>query len=177
MSKKTDSRPDLDGAFDFEIEELAAAVGDLLLQREVRIITAESCTGGWVSAALTAVPGSSRWFALGLTTYSNEAKRQLLRVDKRLLREHGAVSKKVVKAMAEGALQLDPGAALAVAISGVAGPGASAQRAAGSVRMAWALNGEQTRVSAFVFDGSRNQVRRASVIAALRGCVQTLMKH
>lgn len=175
VAGKSPARPKLDGAFDFEIEELAAAVGDLLQQRQGRIITAESCTGGWISAALTAVPGSSQWFALGLTTYSNEAKQQLLQVDKALLKRHSAVSKQTVQAMAKGALQLDPGAMLAVAVSGIAGPDSSGRLEVGSVHIAWMLRGSAARESAFVFGGSRNEVRRASVIAALKGCIQTLV--
>lgn len=169
------SKPPLDGAFDFEIEEQAAVLGQLLEQKQARLVTAESCTGGWISAAITSVPGSSKWFALGLTTYSNEAKQRLLSVPASVLKEHGAVSKPVVSAMAEGALGLDSGAVLAVAVSGIAGP-AVGHRPAGAVEVAWALRDGKTKTSSFVFGGSRNEVRRATVVAALRGCAQLLLE-
>ena len=162
----------LDGHFDYDMEELAHALGLLLGKKKARLVAAESCTGGWLSAAVTSVPGSSNWFALGLSTYSNEAKMDLLGVPRALLKRHGAVSLEVVQSMAEGALKVDPGALLAVSISGFAGPGTDSK--VGTVCVAWMLRGQPAVSRKFVFSGERNQVRRASVCAALRGCIQTL---
>ena len=166
--------PNLQGHFDLELEELSYRLGSLLRDREGRLVTAESCTGGWLGAAVTAVSGSSNWFALGVTTYSNDAKVQVLGVPANLIKQHGAVSQQVVHSMAEGALRLDPEAILAISVSGVAGPGASADRPAGTVCMGWARRGSAVLTETFRFDGERNQVRRASVRAALRQGIRML---
>lgn len=164
-----------DGHFDFELEELAAGLGEVLRSKRGRIVTAESCTGGWLSASLTAVPDSSQWFAVGFTAYSNQAKIQLLRVPAALLKKHGAVSEEVVQAMAAGALQLDPGALLAVSSSGIAGPGRAGNKNVGTVCIGWAVRGKEPNSELFCFGGSRNQVRRATVQAGLRGCIRRLI--
>ncbi len=101
---------------------LAAALGQTLLEAGYRIVTAESCTGGLVAAAITAVAGSSDWFERGFVTYSNEAKCELLGVPRVLIDEHGAVSEPVARVMAEGALAHTP-ADCALSVTGIAGPG------------------------------------------------------
>jgi nicotinamide-nucleotide amidase len=134
--------------------------------------TAESCTGGWIAKALTDIAGSSQWFAEGFVTYSNEAKFHRLGVPRAVLKADGAVSEAVARAMARGALARS-GAHVAVAVTGIAGPGgAMPGKPVGTVWMAWAVKrGRNTRVSADIkhFKGDRDTVRRKTVRAALAG--------
>jgi len=156
---------------DRSLYRLSADLGRRLLARGWFVSTAESCTGGWVAKALTDVAGSSQWFSTGWVSYGNEAKRQLLGVPKALLQRHGAVSEPVVRAMARGALRRS-GAQLAVAVSGIAGPGGAVPgKPVGTVWFAWARRGSRgVEVSALRrrFSGSRRAVREASVRLALQ---------
>ena len=141
------------------------------LRRDGRTLaTAESCTGGWIAKVVTDLPGSSDWFGYGLVAYSNEAKQELLGVPAATLIEHGAVSEAVVRAMAEGALR-QGGADVAVAVSGVAGPGGgSADKPVGTVWFAWAVlggGGLRTRARVERYTGDREAVRRQTVATAL----------
>jgi nicotinamide-nucleotide amidase len=153
--------------------ELAQQVGATLKSRGLKLVTAESCTGGWVSMALTAVAGSSDWFERGYVTYSNAAKREDLGVTEETLRRHGAVSEETAREMAAGALKRG-GGRVALAITGVAGPtGGSSAKPVGTVSFAWAHGGKissETRR----FDGDRESVRRQSVLHALQGLLQRL---
>jgi len=137
-----------------------------------KLASAESCTGGWIAKLLTDIPGSSGWFEAAAVTYSNAAKAALLRVDAGLIEAEGAVSGPVAEAMAAGArqqLQAD----LAVAVSGIAGPGGgSAQKPVGTVWIAWAGPGDVLRSQLYQFDGDRDAVRRQTVAAALQGVLQ-----
>lgn len=145
---------------------LAARVGDRLARRGVMLGLAESCTGGLLGARLTDVEGASRFFAAGLTTYSNAAKTGLLGVPESLISEHGAVSEAVARAMAEGARSA-AGAEAAVAITGVAGPtGGSPEKPVGTVWIAAAL-GDTVIARRFTFDGDRAAIRNAAVDQAL----------
>jgi nicotinamide-nucleotide amidase len=134
--------------------------------------TAESCTGGWIAKALTDIPGSSQWFAEGFVTYSNEAKTRRLGVPPRVLGADGAVSEAVARAMARGAL-VRSGAQVAVAVTGIAGPGGAVPgKPVGTVWMAWAARrGRGIHVVAELkhFRGDREAVRRKTVRAALSG--------
>lgn len=130
------------------------------------LATAESCTGGGVAHAVTSIPGSSRWFERGFVTYSNLAKQQMLGVAAEVLRDYGAVSEPVVRAMADGALR-NSAAQVSLAISGVAGPdGGSADKPVGMVWFAWAINGRTTS-RCLHFTGDRAQVREQAVQTAL----------
>ncbi len=133
----------------------------------VRLALAESCTGGLVSGCLTAIPGSSSVVDAGFVTYSNEAKIRLLGVPRELIIEHGAVSDIVAAAMAEGALaQAD--AQVALAVTGIAGPdGGSKEKPIGLVYLALAQDDQDAMVKRYVFAGTRTDIRRASVAAAL----------
>src|SRR5579862_7438167 len=106
---------------DPELYELAERVGHKLRAADRRVVTAESCTGGWVAKTLTDIPGSSQWFECGYITYSNAAKMRDLGVAVRTLNEFGAVSEQTVREMAEGAMRVS-GATVAIAVSGIAGP-------------------------------------------------------
>jgi nicotinamide-nucleotide amidase len=150
-------------------ERLAAELGRRLRARGWRAATAESCTGGLVAAAITAIAGSSDWFERGFVTYSNDAKRELLDVPPASIAEHGAVSEAVAQAMAEGALAHSP-ADCAVSVTGVAGPGGGTPaKPVGLVCFAWARRGASTVARTHRLDGDRADVRRASVAIALEG--------
>jgi nicotinamide-nucleotide amidase len=157
------------------VKELAQQVGAALKERGLMLVTAESCTGGWVAMELTAIAGSSHWFERGYVTYSNAAKREELGVSEETLGRHGAVSEETVREMAAGALQHGRGQ-VALAITGVAGPtGGSRDKPVGTVCFAWAHGGKissETRR----YDGDRESVRRQSVRHALHGVLQLLGK-
>lgn len=140
------------------------------------LATAESCTGGWVAQAATAIAGSSAWFDRGFVTYSNPAKTDVLGVPAALLARHGAVSEPVARAMAEGALARSR-AQVAVAITGIAGPdGGTAEKPVGTVWFAWAMQGQGTRAEQRRFGGDREAVRRQSVAIALEGLLATIRR-
>jgi nicotinamide-nucleotide amidase len=131
------------------------------------IATAESCTGGLIAGCLTAIPGSSDAFEGGVVTYSDESKVSLLGVPSDAITENGAVSDVVAAAMAEGALAA-AGADVAVSVTGIAGPdGGSKAKPVGLVFMALAQTGRDALVKRYVFAGTRTDVRRAAVGAAL----------
>ena len=135
---------------------------NLLLKNQLRLATAESCTGGMIAAACTDLAGSSAWFERGFVTYSNEAKTQMLGVDAALITQHGAVSEAVVRAMAQGAIA-NSRAQVAIAVTGVAGPtGGSAAKPVGTVWFGFATPaGVVTEVQRFA--GDRAAVRAATV--------------
>ena len=142
------------------------AVADTLLRRQWMLATAESCTGGMVAAACTDLAGSSAWLERGFVTYSNAAKTQMLGVDAQLIAAHGAVSEPVARAMAQGAL-LHSAAQVALAITGVAGPGGGSEaKPVGTVWFAfagpWGVHSEVQH-----FGGDRTAVRQAAALHAL----------
>ncbi len=147
--------------------------GEALRQRNRTLVTAESCTGGWVAQAVTSVSGSSGWFERGFVCYSDASKVELLGVSPATLERHGAVSEQTAREMAAGALARSRGT-LAVAVTGVAGPaGGTAQKPVGMVCFAWAT-AEQIRAETMHFAGDRERVRRQSVERALRGVLEVL---
>ena len=157
-----------------DLEELAAALGQRLMQSGLMLATAESCTGGWIAQVVTGVAGSSAWFDRGFVTYSNQAKEEMLGVDGTTLAAHGAVSAPVVTAMATGALARSQ-ARVAVAISGIAGPGGgSAEKPVGTVFIAWALAGQPPRVRRLQLAGDREAVRHQTVRIALEELLELL---
>ena len=159
---------------DVEIVALAAELGRRLLARGAFAATAESCTGGLVAGAITAIPGSSGWFDRGFVTYSNEAKVELLGVETGTLDRHGAVSEATAIAMAEGAIR-GSRSDLAVAVTGIAGPdGCTHAKPVGMVCFAWAGRDGPVTVATHHFPGDREAVRRASVVVALQGLIQRL---
>lgn len=148
---------------------LEATVVRLLTERGLRLATAESCTGGLVADRITDVPGSSAVFTHGFVTYANEAKRDLLGVPQELLDQHGAVSEPVARAMAEGALRVS-GADLAVAVTGIAGPGGgSEEKPVGTVWLAWARRGGETLAIRQFHPRNRQDFKLATSQAALDG--------
>ena len=153
---------------------LAIVVGARLKARGLRLATAESCTGGWVAGAVTAIAGSSAWFYRGFVTYSNDAKMEMLGVSAATLEAFGAVSEQTAGEMAAGALSHSH-AQLALSITGVAGPGGgSAEKPVGMVCFGWAGEGGAPLVITRNFSGDRESVRRQSVICALQGVLERL---
>ena len=153
---------------------LAEKVGVALKSRRLMLATAESCTGGWISEAVTMVPGSSDWFERGFVTYTYISKREMLGVREATLGKHGAVAEEVVREMAEGALGHSH-AQVAVAVSGVAGPGGGTpEKPVGTVCFAWAVKNGATRAETRRFAGNREAVRRRSAGHALKGILAVL---
>lgn len=146
---------------------LAGGVLDRARAAGLKIATAESCTGGLVAASLTEIPGSSDVFERGFVTYSNEAKTEMLGVPASLIAEQGAVSDPVAHAMAEGAL-VHSRADIAVAVTGIAGPGGGTpEKPIGLVFIGAARRGQPAIVERHVFAGDRADIRRATVERAL----------
>ncbi len=152
---------------DNEMRVKAGALLDACRARALKLATAESCTGGLISACLTDIAGSSAVFERGFVTYSNEAKQEILGVPMDLIRARGAVSDAVVTAMAEGALAQSL-ADICVAVTGIAGPtGGTADKPVGLVHLATARRGGATRAEHQIFPGDRAEVRRATAAKAL----------
>jgi nicotinamide-nucleotide amidase len=158
---------------DDDLYALAGTLGRAALRSTVRIATAESCTGGLIAGAITAVAGSSDWFECGFVTYSNAAKVRDLGVPAAMIERFGAVSAEVAEAMAQGARRLAD-VDWAVAVTGIAGPsGGSPQKPVGTVCIAWA-GPDATGSSELVLAGDRGGIRRESVRIALQGLLDRL---
>ena len=159
------------------LNNIAARAGELLVRQCARVATAESCTGGWIAQAITAVPGSSAWFEAGFVTYSNAMKRRLLKVPGEYLEgadAPGAVSEPTVEAMADGARAL-AGTEWAVATSGIAGPdGGTEKKPVGMVWIAWAGPEGGCTSEVFYFSGDRERIRFQAVEAALEGLISRI---
>lgn len=156
------------------LDVLAIATGRALKSAGAMLATAESCTGGWVAALVTSVPGSSAWFDRGFVTYTNESKEELLGVVSATLLTHGAVSEPTAREMAEGALARSR-ADIALAITGVAGPsGGSPAKPVGMVCFGWARRGSRAESTTCHFAGDRTAVRRQAVVFALEGVTARL---
>ena len=154
-----------------EFEAEVSALGDALRRRGWRLASAESCTGGLIAAACTAVAGSSDWFERGYVSYSNAAKTQMLGVDAALIAAHGAVSEAVARAMAQGAVE-GAGVELGVAVTGIAGPGgATPGKPVGTVWLALAVRGAaglQLQAERLQLQGDRTAVREQTLRMALQ---------
>ena len=159
---------------DADLYALAEQVAAAALQRRLMLVTAESCTGGWVAKALTDLSGSSAWFDAGVVTYSYGAKEALLGVNPRTLERTGAVSEETALEMVSGALARF-GAGMAVAVTGIAGPtGGTPEKPVGTVWISWKRRGGYAHASLFHFAGDREAVRRQTVAAALKGVIKAL---
>lgn len=159
---------------DTDLAALAHDVATAATASRARIVTAESCTGGWIAKMLTDVAGSSAWFDCGMAAYSYEAKQALLGVNPHTLQQHGAVSRETVVEMVSGAL-VHSGATLAVAVTGIAGPGGgTADKPVGTVWIGWKQRGDYPQARLFHFAGERDAVRRQTVASALGGLLELL---
>ena len=157
------------------LEELSTELGAVLQAKSWQLALAESCTGGMVSQAVTAIAGSSAWFDRGFVTYSNAAKEAMLAVPATLIADHGAVSEQVAQAMASGALQHSL-AQVSGAITGIAGPGGgTAQKPVGMVCFGWAIR-ERDQLKIIVetqyFVGNRAEIREQAASYLLAGLVK-----
>ncbi|MEA5098735.1 MAG: CinA family protein [Burkholderiaceae bacterium] len=152
---------------------LAAQVGSALKERGLLLATAESCTGGGVAQAITDVPGSSEWFDGGFVAYSNAAKTAMLDVPASQIALHGAVSEEIAALMAAGALA-NSNADIAVATTGIAGPGGAVPgKPVGTVCMAW-VTGNRESTARMNFTGDRQAVRKQTVAHILRELLRLL---
>jgi nicotinamide-nucleotide amidase len=159
---------------DAELFELAVQVGVRLQSEHLSLVTAESCTGGWIAKMVTDVPGCSAWFECGIAAYSYEAKQGLLGVRSDTLLNHGAVSRETVLEMVSGALT-HAGATISVAVTGIAGPsGGTEDKPVGTVWLAWKRRGGYPHAALHQFDGDREAIRRQTVEIALRGILRIL---
>ena len=160
-------------------ESLAAELGELLQSKSLTVTCAESCTGGGIASAITDIPGSSQWFHMGFVTYANQSKQQLLGVDPDVLFQEGAVSQAVVEDMALGALKVS-NANIAVAVSGVAGPGGGSEdKPVGLVWFCWAKSvGSDVILDSrsCQFEGERSDIRAGAIEQALSGLIAILKK-
>ncbi|MBT8421479.1 MAG: nicotinamide-nucleotide amidohydrolase family protein [Gammaproteobacteria bacterium] len=162
------------------IPTLATRVGKYLADQRLVLVTAESCTGGWIAQAITDVAGSSMWFDRGFVTYSNLSKQEMLGVGEAALQRYGAVSEAVAREMAMGALT-HSAAQVGVAVSGIAGPGGgTADKPVGTVCFAWAINtgdgkGAVVKATTGCFAGDREAIRRQAVVEALQGVERMLL--
>ncbi|MCC2666605.1 MAG: pncC [Gammaproteobacteria bacterium] len=149
------------------IEQLASNLGEQLRTRAWKLVTAESCTGGGLAYAITAIPGSSTWFEHGFITYSNLSKIELLGVSELTLNTVGSVSEQTAREMAEGALHHSK-AQVSIAITGIAGPdGATSNKPLGTVWIACAAINTPTKITHHLFSGDRKSIREQSIQAAL----------
>jgi nicotinamide-nucleotide amidase len=155
------------------MDALAKKVAERLKATRHKLVTAESCTGGWAAQIVTSIGGSSDWFERGFVTYSNDAKRELLGVGAETLTKYGAVSEETAREMALGALARSKGT-ITLAITGIAGPtGGGPGKPVGTVCFAWATK-RGARSETRHFTGDRESVRRQSVAHALEGVLGTL---
>jgi nicotinamide-nucleotide amidase len=165
----------MNAVLDPDLESLAGRVAGGLLASGRQLVTAESCTGGWIAKVCTDLPGSSRWFRGGVVAYSNELKTGLLGVGPETLASEGAVSEAVVREMAIGALER-LGGDVAVAVSGIAGPdGGTPDTPVGTVWGAWAFRdhaGTRVRTDESRLGGDRDRIRRLAVHRALSGLLE-----
>ena len=158
-----------------EIEQLAQQLGKVLLQRGATITLAESCTGGGIAQAITAVPGSSQWFEYGFVTYANQAKQQLLGVEDQALQHQGAVSQPVVEQMALGAINAS-GADYAIAVSGIAGPdGGTSEKPVGTVWICW-VTPTKNHSQRFRFTGDRRSIREQAIKISLQELLHQIIE-
>jgi nicotinamide-nucleotide amidase len=160
---------------DEDLTALSQRVGIALQKTGTTLVTAESCTGGWIAEVVTQIAGSSAWFECGFVTYSNTAKVKLLGVSPKTLVKHGAVSEETAAAMVLGALAKS-GAGIALSVTGIAGPGGgTADKPVGTVCFGWAGRDQAALTETRHFSGDRASVRRQSVVFALEGLLRQLM--
>jgi nicotinamide-nucleotide amidase len=158
------------------LQNLTGRVAALLLSQGRLIVSAESCTGGYLAQVLTGLPGASSWFDRGFVVYSNIAKKDMLDVPEAIVATYGAVSEETARAMAHGALERSR-ADLAVAITGIAGPdGGTPGKPVGTVHFAWAVRNGECRACVMWFAGGREAVRSQSVAFALQGVIDLLLQ-
>jgi len=154
--------------------ELSEQVGKALSQQGIMLVTAESCTGGWLGQVITAIPGSSAWYDRGFITYSNLSKQEMLSVQSATLEQFGAASAQTAQEMVLGALNRSH-AHVGVSITGIAGPaGGTVEKPVGSVCFAWAIKNGLVQKEAQNFSGDRDAIRFKAVETALNGLLMLM---
>jgi nicotinamide-nucleotide amidase len=157
-----------------DIYQLAKQIGDKLISKNFKLVTVESCTGGMLAEALTAITGSSAYFDRGFVTYSNESKLELVGVSAEILKQYGAVSDENVRAMVEGGLKHSH-AQVGISITGIAGPGGGTpQKPVGTVYFGWKIIPNLTISQCKHFSGDRTAVRQQATLFALQNLLQLL---
>ena len=152
---------------------LVTQLATVVLEKQLKVCTAESCTGGLIAKSLTDLAGSSDWFECGFVTYSNQSKIEMIDVPESVIKEYGAVSEAVANAMASGALR-NSAADLSMAVTGVAGPaGGSTDKPVGTVWIAVASE-NQLIAKKYLFGGDREAIRNATMISAIEMMLQLL---
>jgi len=160
--------------FAADTEHLLKQIAGQLTNRQWRMVTAESCTGGWIAKCCTDIAGSSAWFDRAYIAYSYRAKEQMLGVSHDDLLKHGAVSDEIAAQMALGASR-HSGAAVTVSATGIAGPGGGMPgKPVGLVHFGWYIQGQQVSCASKVFAGDRDEVRQQTVVYALEGLLERL---
>jgi len=158
-----------------DFTELASSVGQALIKKSWRIVTAESCTGGWVAQVLTSVPGASACFERGFVTYSNKSKIELLGVAAETITKYGTVSEQTVSEMAQGALQ-HSNAQISLAVTGLAGPtGGSEAKPIGTVWFSLVGKDLKLQAQSKHFTGDREEIRKQAVHFILQWLLEVLV--
>lgn len=159
-----------------EIDQLLNTLKQLLLKKKMMLVTAESCTGGWIAQVITSMAGSSKWYERGFVTYSNQAKMDLLGVAESTLIDHGAVSEETAKEMVVGALNNSP-ADVAISVTGIAGPGGgSLDKPVGLVWFGFASKAFGVHAIRQQFSGDRAIVREQAVRFSLQQLIDYLQR-
>jgi nicotinamide-nucleotide amidase len=162
----------MDKISDAELFQFTSQVAQRLLDVNWRLSVAESCTGGWLAKCCTDLAGSSTWFERGFTTYSNQAKQDLLHVKESTILQYGAVSEQTASEMVQGALAASM-ADISVAITGIAGPdGGTIDKPVGTVWIAWVTKYSVVKTQCCHFIGDRESIRRQAVKLALQGIIK-----
>ena len=159
---------------DLVLQDFAMQAGTALSRQELMLVTAESCTGGWLGQTITSIAGSSGWFDRGFVTYTDISKQEMLGVSNATLERYGAVSEQTAYEMAAGAVARSH-AQVAVSITGIAGPdGGTAQKPVGMICFAWVMKDGMALTETRYYSGSREEIRRQSVAGALQGVIDLL---
>lgn len=157
-----------------EQQNMVKAIANRCCTEQIKVATAESCTGGLVAALFTSQPGSSEWFTAGFVTYSNEAKQAMVGVSHKTLEHYGAVSEETAGEMAQGAVAHSD-ADISLSITGIAGPeGGSNDKPVGTVCFGWAKAGDKPKTDTRLFEGDRASVREQSVQYALEKLLEQM---
>lgn len=157
----------MSGSISFRIHESVQILAKLMTDKQLKLVTAESCTGGMLAQKITSISDSSKWFECGFVTYSNGSKMRMLGVQSEVLDEFGAVSEEVAEQMALGA-QRNSAADIAVSVTGIAGPGGgSAIKPVGTVYIANVILNQSAITTHYQFEGDRQAIREQTTLAAI----------
>lgn len=158
-----------------EQQNIVKTIANRCCTQQIKVATAESCTGGLVAALCTSLPGSSEWFTAGFVTYSNKAKQAMIGVSHKTLERYGAVSEETAGEMAQGATE-NSDADISLSITGIAGPeGGSNDKPVGTVCFGWAKAGDTPKTDTRLFEGDRASVREQSVLYALERLLEKIL--